>query len=174
MTGAPARGVTPLPPPLRRPRSGGRPAAPGSVGFTLLELLIVLAIVALAAALVAPRIGSGGAVLFKAQLREAVGALNYARRSAIVNGRPVEANFQNVAKGAAGGPNRWVSRGATVSVAEGPPLAEGESAFTVVFFPEGGSSGGRFTLRHEGYEAEIRVDAVTGRVTAGILGEEST
>lgn len=151
-----------------------RPAHPlrSAGGFTLLELLIVLAIVALIAALVAPRIGSGEGAMFRAQVREAVAALNYARRSAIIQGRPTEALMQR----AGGDPvpvveGRWVNRGVTLSVLEGEAPSDGEAPFAVTFFPEGGSSGGVLSLRRGELSAEIRIDAITGRVKARIVGD---
>ncbi|GAB6041074.1 hypothetical protein JCM17961_17480 [Endothiovibrio diazotrophicus] len=140
-------------------------------GFTLLELLVVMAIVGMLAALVAPRIGSSEGSLFRAQVREAVAALNYARRSAIIQGYPAEAVLQ---PGGVTDPGEghWVSRGVSLSVLEGK-VPEGKDApFKVTFFPEGGSSGGELALKLGTRTATIRIDAVTGRVRAKLPGEE--
>lgn len=56
-------------------------------GFTLLELLIVLVIMGMAAALVIPRLNSSQGAVLKAQAREVVAILKYARRSAVVEGK---------------------------------------------------------------------------------------
>src|SRR5690606_29564023 len=71
---------------------------PGSVaarprGFTLLELVIVLAIVALGAFVVAPNFSGMNARTFNAQVREANALLNYSRRTAVVTGQPAAAVF---------------------------------------------------------------------------------
>lgn len=160
------------PPPSRRERGGSRSRCRGrfSPGFTLLELLIVLAVVAVIAALVAPRIGSGEGALFRAQVREAVAALNYARRTAIIQGRPTDALLQT-GRDARSGPGRWVSRGASLDVKEGPPVTDRDARMVVTFFPEGGSSGGELTLALGGRSAVINVDPITGRVKAKIEGE---
>ena len=58
--------------------TGSRTVA--TAGFTLLELIVVLTIVALALALVAPNMMTGtDAQALKADLRAAVGGLHYAR-----------------------------------------------------------------------------------------------
>ena len=56
-------------------------------GFTLLELVLVMGIVALAAALVAPNLTGLDSRSFDAQLRDLGAQLNYARRNAIVSGQ---------------------------------------------------------------------------------------
>lgn len=147
-----------------------------TAGFTLLELLVVLALVGMIAALVAPRIGGGQTALFKAQVREAVAALNYARRSAIVNGRPSTATFHLARAGSESGgqaaPGRWVSRGATLRLGSGEVLPSSRP-YVVTFFPGGGSSGASISLSHGGRSAEIRVDAITGRVRSKLLENPS-
>jgi len=55
-------------------------------GFSLFELLVVLMILGLAAAMVIPQISSGEANVLRGQMRDAVATLNYARRLAIVTG----------------------------------------------------------------------------------------
>jgi len=67
-------------------------------GFTLLELILVMGIVALAAALVAPNLTSLDSRNFDAQLRDLGAQLNYARRNAIVSGQvsSIELRAQDV------------------------------------------------------------------------------
>jgi len=62
-------------------------------GFTLLELVIVLAILAMGSVLVIPNISGMSARTFNAQAREAHSLLNYARRNAVVTGQPATARF---------------------------------------------------------------------------------
>lgn len=76
-----ARAMTPI--------SRSRAAA-----FTLLELLLVLGIIALAAALVAPNLGGVSARSFSAQLREAGAQLNAARRNAVISGQTTVISLQ--------------------------------------------------------------------------------
>src|SRR5690554_4904965 len=57
-------------------------------GFTLLELLLVLGIIAMAAVLVIPGLANLDSRGFSAQVRELSGLLNNARRTAVVQGQP--------------------------------------------------------------------------------------
>ena len=70
--------------------------SPRSRGFTLLELLLVLAIVAMASLVVFPNIGGLETRTFNARVREAHTLLNLARRTAVVSGQPSIASFSVV------------------------------------------------------------------------------
>ncbi|MEX2367075.1 MAG: type II secretion system protein, partial [Pseudohongiellaceae bacterium] len=65
-----------------------------AAGFTLLELVIVMSIIAIALTLVAPNLASTDSRVFMAQVRQASSALNYARRIAIVKSTPSVARFR--------------------------------------------------------------------------------
>ena len=62
-------------------------------GFTLLELMVVLALILIAAGLIVPNLGSLDSKSFDAEVRQAVAILKYARRIAIVEGTPVTTHF---------------------------------------------------------------------------------
>ncbi len=146
--------------------------------FTLLELLVVLAIVALLAAVVAPRMVNSDTLLFKAQLKEAVSALNYARRRAIIDGEPVDASFikqgKEIRKPLQG---QWISRGATIRVADDSALqrtahsenGEFDKLTVITFFPGGGSNGGELYLEYAENTAIIKVDPLTGSISSEIF-----
>jgi general secretion pathway protein H len=143
-------------------------------GFTLLELLVVMAIISMMAALVIPQVSSGQMTLLKAQVREAVAVLNYARRAAIVEGEPKTASFyeskETTATQSASKiePGRWVSRGATLQW--GNELKEQDKVTRkITFYPEGGSSGGEFIINYQEHKAKITVNPLTGKVQSSLV-----
>jgi general secretion pathway protein H len=159
-----------------------------STGFTLLELIIVMAIMGMIASLVIPHIGSGQQTLLKAKMREAVAVLNYARRAAIVEGKQKVASFyaseeNSTAKlPSRNTPSQWVSQGITLQWGEKSkaekkeePATEADPAskpiYQITFYPEGGSSGGEIILGYLEHKAVIRVNPLTGKVEAEILDE---
>ena len=62
-------------------------------GFTLLEIILVLAIIATASVLIVPNLGGFEARTFSTQLRQAQSLLNYARRTAVVSGKASTVSF---------------------------------------------------------------------------------
>lgn len=130
--------------------------------FTLLELVVVLAIVGLMLGLTLPLIGRGlpGAAL-DAAAREIRIALRAARIAAIGEGRPV--TFR-----ADPGGGYWVGRhrhplAAAAQTRAGLRIA---ASAPIVFFASGGSSGGRVVIAGSAGRRELAVDPVTGRAHA--------
>lgn len=131
----------------------------GSAGFTLLEILVVLVILALGFAVVAgavPRRSTG--LDLSTQTDALAGALRAARAQAMAEDRPVV--FAALPDG-----QGWrldaavhvLPSGLRLSVAGGPAL---------LFEPDGSASGGVITLAVRGRAAALRVDWLTGRVLA--------
>ncbi len=157
-------------------------------GFTLLELIVVMTILGMVASLVIPHIGSGQVTLLKAQVREAVAVLNYARRSAIVEGQRKVARFyegnQDDKSSQPKVPGQWISRGATLQWGETnqdkPQSADqdkpqsAEQTYQITFYPEGGSSGGELILSYLEYKAIIRINPLTGKIESEILDEKNS
>jgi len=140
-------------------------------GFTLLEMLVVMAIVAMGSALIVPRISGGQVSLLKAQVREAVAVLNYARRSAIVEGRSKTAFFYESARSqGASQPGTWVGRGATLQWGGGQE-GQGLEGQAITFYPEGGSTGGEFVLSYQSRRVKVVVNPLTGKVSSEFLEE---
>jgi len=170
-------------------------------GFSLFELLVVLMILGLAAAMVIPRISSGEANVLRGQMRDAVATLNYARRLAIVTGTtqkviceqeispkneqiiPDQENTSPIPH-----PNDtpiiyWKSREGVglerKQVAlkkDEPPITEQpieqSSGTAFSFYPEGGSNGGVLMLTYRDYKAKVIVHPLTGKVESEFVDKE--
>jgi type II secretion system protein H len=136
-------------------------------GFTLLELVVTLGVVALVVALAIPTIGrSTESVRVRAEVAGFSALLRHARERAIVTNKPqavvVDANAHRISV-RAGGPDGEVRETRALperlSVEATPP-----PALTVRFEPQGGSSGGDFRLTSGTITYRVTVDALTGRV----------
>ncbi len=153
-------------------------------GFTLLELMVVLAIILIAAGLIIPNLGSLDTKKFDAEIRQAVAILKYARRIAVVEGVPVTTRFialdakqpdfalkreQLMAKRKA---TDWISDKLTLKFrTEINQPEEKKDAVEFSFFPQGGSTGGVLMFSLDTLSAQIRVDPITGRITAAYHGD---
>lgn len=146
-------------------------------GFTLLEMMLVLAILALASVLVVPNLTGLEARTYSAQIRQASSLLNYARRIAVVSGQPATASFfvkadDSRSDGAGKIANnveavgRWDSSGAALKFTDSTDREiEVEEKIDITFFPEGGSTGGTLEFSQQQQLTRIIIDPFTGRIT---------
>lgn len=149
-------------------------------GFTLLELVIVLAILAMGSVLVIPNISGMSARTFNAQAREAHSLLNYARRTAVVTGQPATARFlpdlrdaeasrdasdAGAARSRLGIDDVWTARDLELSYRDSTQqVTPVEEYIDITFFPEGGSTGGALILAQDSREVVISIDPFSGKV----------
>lgn len=124
-------------------------------GFTLLELIVVLFIIALATAVVTASLYRGEREAgLKKTVRGVYAAMRQARDEALLERRPVTFNIDEE-----NGTYRIGPGGRTVSIPEKMSI-KGEP---IVFFPKGNSTGGAVFIVHEDYrEYSVIVDEVTG------------
>ena len=136
-----------------------------SRGFTLLELIVTLLVVAVAAGLVAPAIGrSTEAVRARAEVAGFSATLRRARELAITRRQqhtvvvdPVS-RLQTVMTGE--DEVQWThALSARLTIEAATP-----DGLTVRFEPQGTSSGGEFRVTSGAVTYRVTVDAVTGRV----------
>lgn len=131
-------------------------------GVTLIELMVVLAVIAFAAALVLPRVsGSRERLTLEATAVQLSSGLKRARAATLRTNQEhalildlVERRFW--ADGAVGA--QRLSKAITISAE--PVQDSGQAVFR--FRPDGSASGGRITLESRGKSAVISVDWLTG------------
>lgn len=151
-------------------------------GFTLLELIVVLAILAMGSLLVIPNITGMSSRTFSAQVRETSVLLNYARRTAVVTGQPSTATFyvgpdrdesddsssrvdSDNTRSRLGRDESWTSRGVELAYRDSTDqLTNIEESVDITFFPEGGSTGGALILSQGTRRAIVSVDPFSGKV----------
>jgi general secretion pathway protein H len=148
--------------------AGSADAAGGTDGFTLLEIVCVLAIVALLAAIVVPALPRGTSrARLESYAVEAAAMLKADRDAAIRNRRQIATQIDP--------PQRLVRSGATGRVIRLPQDVKFEAILaarcnqrpagsTIRFFASGMSCGGAIALTRLGVGYQVRVNWLTGGV----------
>ncbi|MEX0965062.1 MAG: GspH/FimT family pseudopilin [Pseudohongiellaceae bacterium] len=155
-------------------------------GFTLLEVLLVLAILAMASIFVVPNIGGLEARTFSAQLRQAHSLLNYARRTAVVSGQASSVSFnvlpqeefdpddrEDISASLGNIVAQWNGAGIELRFRDSTDTEIQVDEMTeVTFYPEGGSTGGILLFAQADQRGVIEIDPFSGRVSTRDPEEE--
>lgn len=135
----------------------------GARGFTLLEMLVVLAVLSLLAGVTLPYLRFSG-IDARTAAQDVTAELSLARARALAERRPAALSF-DVAQGRFGLDgvlDHELPKGIHLTAS----LPSGQTN-GVVFFPDGGSTGGRLTLSGRGRDASIEVDWLAGSIRHG-------
>ena len=144
-------------------------------GFSLMELVVVLAILAIGAAVVAAGVGrAADDIRARSEIGAVAAFLRAAREHAVTRGQAMEVRVDDETHtlvmrltGHAGDSAVQATRAVSSLVR----IAAGPSAPSVTFLPHGMSTGARFSLATPGARAYvITVDALTGRVSTARVG----
>jgi general secretion pathway protein H len=136
--------------------------SPGQRGFSLIELIIVLAILALAAVVVTPLAAPMRySMSVDVAAREVALGLRAARAAAIYGNK--ETTF--TLDGAAG---RYWSDAMPAGKQLPARISPERTVDQIRFFPDGGASGGRIVLNDTHRTAAIQVDALSGRTSVNV------
>ncbi len=138
-------------------------------GFTLLELLVVLAVIGLVMVAVPMMIAGGRpGPETRAAAIEIASALRQARGESIARFRPVvflidvdERRYRIGENGAA----KELPEKMTLSLYTARSELADETAGGIRFFPDGSATGGRVTVAHGNFRYTVAVDWLTGVVT---------
>ena len=140
-------------------------------GYTLVEPLLVITLIAILLAVAVPRIPTGATeTQVRASAREMAATLRAARGQAINSNKPVpfvldtEKRTYRVGDGA----DRSVPLDIAVSLLTARSELVGGETGNIRFFPDGSSTGGRIRLKRPGRKTlptEIVIDWISGRVT---------
>jgi general secretion pathway protein H len=135
-------------------------------GFTLLETLVVLLVVALAATALPRLWGAGQGGLVRAAADDIAASLREARLAARAAGREArvvfDTGFGTVRP--VRGPARPLPAGTRLTVEGAAAEADAEGRIAILFDAEGGSTGGRVTIALGAMAAVVEVDWMTGHV----------
>jgi general secretion pathway protein H len=140
----------------------------GQRGFTLLELLVVLTIMALVTAVGMPLLRGGhDGVTVRREVTVLANELRRARQSALTNatGSGIEFDLARRTLRPAAGALRRLPDGLAVSVDTTRSQTVDRQAGRIWFYPDGSSTGGRVTLADGRHVYRIDIDWITGRVT---------
>ncbi|MDG6349214.1 GspH/FimT family pseudopilin [Luteimonas sp. 8-5] len=140
-----------------------------TAGFTLLEVVLVLAIVALASLLAAAAIGDGtDGMRLRSAAKEVAAQLRFTRAQALATGEPQRFTIDPAAHAWTAPKERGGELSPKLSIvftgAREVQPAEGIGA--IVFFPDGASTGGRVRMAIDEAAWDVDVAWLTGEVRA--------
>ncbi len=136
-------------------------------GFTLIELIAVLMLMALIAGAVAFSLGSNlKGVKTRAAVRDLTAAMRYTRGLAIIQHeqRALEIDVDARTYQAPGRPLIELPEGLDMKLLTAAKEQTGDSKGLIRFFPDGSSSGGRVTLKRQDHEWRVEIAWLTGEV----------
>lgn len=150
-------------------RTGERPAAPS--GFTLIEVIVVLAVLGLITMLILPMMsGTQSKAEIQASARELAAGLRTTRNLAMMHGHAeafvVDTGTGVFRAGAATAPHR-VAGGVHLLLVTTTQDQIDDKVGTIRFFADGSSSGGGVRLAKGKNQDIVLVDWLTGRVSIG-------
>lgn len=137
-------------------------------GFTLLEMLAVVMLLALVTALTSVKISSsGGAAQARSLLLNSSDIFRHARLVALRTGQE-QVVYVDVAGRRIDGTGRrtlWVPRELGFAAVSARSERQGNEALGIRFFPDGTSTGGELKFVTRGKSYELHVNWLTGNVT---------
>lgn len=137
-------------------------------GFTLVEIIAVVALIALAMTLVAVTVGDGLTnAKVKASSRDLVAALRYTRGQAIVKREPQALAVDVDGRRYRAPGKKWVElpKEMEIKILTARSELEGEGIGRIRFYPDGASTGGNIELFRGEATWRIDVNWLTGEVT---------
>ena len=141
---------------------------PGQAGVTLLELLIVLSIMAIIAAVVVPLLGAGvSSTELKSAARQVAAGLRLARSDAVATRQDtrVTLDLEHRTFQVERHPHlHTLPRELEMKLFTAQSDLVSDKVGAIRFFPDGGSNGGRVTLAAGERKYEVDIDWLTGRV----------
>jgi general secretion pathway protein H len=137
-------------------------------GFTLLELIVVMALLALVSAMIVPRplAGIGGSQL-RSAARQVGAGLRQTRGLAIARNQDAAFTMDvrsGLFRAGGGDRGRRLPQGIEARLITATSEQIDPSSGAIRFFPNGSSTGGRVLLSGAGRHATVAVDWLTGRV----------
>lgn len=146
--------------------SSPRLRGPTAAGFSLLELIVVLAILALAAALVAPRIPvASRAIALKAEAHAIQRAMEEAGASALATRRAQSVALDLVAMKLRGASSeRALDPGIAITATFAQTSRANAQIAHFIFLPDGTTTGGRVTLKRGRQAIAVEANWLTGAV----------
>lgn len=145
---------------------GGGPRANTKAGFTLIEMMAVMAIVALVAGLAITMVPGTGRAGLKAMVMRSAALLRHERLGAILTGRPRRVALDGERRELIGEDGETVAIPADVAVnVLGMDTVWSGRQAVALFEADGGSSGAVVRLSREKVAYEIRVNWYTGGVS---------
>lgn len=141
-------------------------------GVTLLEMLLVIALIAVAGLLAAGALGGGlDGMRLRSAGKQIAAQLRFTRTQALASGQPQRFALDPAARRwqAASGHHGEIPPGLEIRFTGARQAQRYVREGAIVFFPEGGATGGRIELQARRAIWRIDVSWVTGEVSAGPL-----